>query len=176
MTFSVLVSRTAHILECDAEDEATVALLKQAINEAYLTNARDKWRPALCEAMDVCEGRVPLAHLSEAFISLKRVTDVSGNTLTASVGKDFLHIAAPDARVLVTYFFLPHPMEADDEEPILPAAQVDPYAYIYFAASLYLNIKHRHNDAAVWDIRYRNVTDNIREGRSGVVLPKPRWR
>ena len=176
MNFGEMIARTDELLEKETEDdEVFLGQLKHAVNTAYMTVARDKWRPAAAEEMCVCKGKIPIAELSECFVGLKSVK-WNGLRVGAWAGKDFIHVCENIQKVIVEYYYLPVPMEEDEDEPVIPFAQVDPYAYIYFAASLYCSIRHLHAEAAVWDSRYRNVVDNVKEVRSGFTLPAGRWR
>ena len=53
MNFGEMIARTAELLEKETEDdEVFLGQLKHAVNTAYMTVARDKWRPAA--ALELC--------------------------------------------------------------------------------------------------------------------------
>lgn len=176
MTFSEMAARTAELLEKDLTDTDFANAVKHALNVAYMTVARDKFRPVTTETMTVIKGRIPISLFSEAFLALKSVHARGGIRVSAWAGHNFIYVTDGFGEVAVTYYYLPAPMAEDDDEPMFTPAQVDPYAFIYFAAATYLNIKHKHADAAVWDERYRGIVENIREERTSFILPTERWR
>lgn len=176
MTFSQLKECTAALLEIPTSDTEAMTLIGNAVNNAYLTIARDKWRPVTSEKAQFFNLRYPIELLSENFVALKSVSDSAGRKVDAWAGKDFIHVFCDADEMNIEYCFLPVPMHEDTDEPILPVSQVDPYAYIYFAASIYCSVKHQHTEASMWDTRYRNVVENIKETRSGFIMPKRRWR
>ena len=177
MTFEEMVMRTRELLDKTEDSDELDGQIKHALNVAYMTVARDKWRPTTSELMkpDLKTGCVPIKNLSECFVSLKTVRRYGGMRLRAWAGKDFIHISPPFIQVAVEYYYLPHPLENPDDTPIIPSAQVDPYAYIYFAAAQCLNIKHMHSEAAVWEKKYKDIADNIHEVRGNIIIPDERW-
>lgn len=175
MTFSEMTARTAELLEKDVTDTGFADAVKHALNVAYMTLARDKFRPVTTETMTVINGRIPITMFSEAFLALKSVHARGGIRVSAWEGHNFVYVTEGFGEVTVTYYYLPTPMKEDEDEPMFSPAQIDPYAYIYFAAATYLNIKHKHADAAVWDERYRGIVENIKEVRSSFQLPAKRW-
>lgn len=175
MKFSEMIQRTRELLDLNEEDENVDKVLGRCINSAYMILARDKWRPVKRERVDAEDGEIPIKNLKEDFVSLKSAYGINGLKLGAWSGKDFIHIPKWIDTAVVEYYYLPKPMALGADEPVLPETQVDPYAYIYFAVSRYLNIKHRHAEASVWDSAYRNTVDNISEARGCRVMNGERW-
>ena len=177
MTFLDLVQRTIDILDVvDRDDEEMVKAVKNAINVAYMTIARDKYRPEKCETVRVVDGKIAIDKLSECYVSLKTVQSVGGMRIAAWESVNNIHISPSYYQVNVFYYYLPKALEGDFDVPVIPESAVDPYAYIYYAASYYFSVKRKHAEAAVWDSRYKNVADNIKEVRSSFTLPIKRWQ
>ncbi len=175
MTFGEMVSRVKELLDKDDNSVAFVNQIKHALNVGYLTVARDKWRPVHSEVKSVSDMCVAISTLSKRYVSLKSVRTVNGIHVSARGGKDYIHLVSPYSSVAVEYYYLPDDMSADSDIPVIPEAQVDPYAYIYFAVAQYLNTRHMHAEAAVWENKYKNITDNIHETRGCVNIPSGRW-
>lgn len=176
MNFLSMINRTKELLDKkDVIDPDLDEIIGHGINIAYLAIARDKWRPTFKEKMDAVDGKVPIKALSERFISLKSAITESGFIAGGWAGKDFIHFSPVVSRVWIEYYYLPAPLEFDEDVPLIPASQVDPYAYIYYAASHYYNVKHQHADASVWEAKYRNIADNIHEVRGYGTMPCERW-
>ncbi len=176
MNFLSMIEKTKELLgKKDADDAELDELIGQGINIAYLAIARDKWRPTFREKMDAVDGKVPIKALSEQFSSLKSAMTDSGFVAGGWAGKDFIHFSPAVSKVIIEYYYLPVPLEFDEDVPLIPPAQVDPYAYIFYAAAHYCNVKHQHADAAVWDAKYRNIVDNIHEVRGYGTMPCGRW-
>ena len=177
MTFLELVQRTIDILDVvDRDDEEMVKNVKNAINVAYMTVARDKYRPEKCETVKVVDGKIAIDKLSESYVSLKSVQSVGGMRLAAWESVNNIHVCPSFYQVNVIYYYLPKALVKDTDVPVLEESAVDPYAYIYYAASYYFSVKRKHAEAAVWDSRYKNVVENIKEVRSPFVLPVKRWQ
>ncbi len=175
MTLGEMVSRVKELLDKDDNSNAFNDMIKHELNVAYLTVARDKWRPVHCEVKNVSDMSIAISTLSKNYVSLKSVRSISGFRIGAWGGKDYIHLVSPFARVAVEYYYLPSAMSLDSDTPVIPEAQVDPYAYIYFAVALYLNSRHMHAEAAVWENKYKNIADNIRESRGCIIIPAERW-
>jgi len=175
MTLDEMTSRVKELLDITDNTQDTLTLIKNSLNAAYMTVARDKFRLVKKEQKSVTNGQIAISSLSESFIALKTVTSLNGERIAAWAGYDYIHICSSVNTVYVEYFYLPAVLTASTDSPVISEAQVDPYAYIYFAVSLYLNTKHLHQEASVWDIRYKNIADNIHETRKTGVMPKSRW-
>lgn len=175
MKFSEMIQRTRELLDINEGNEELDKVLGNCINTAYMTLARDKWRPVKREEAEATDGEIQISKLAEDFVSLKSAYTESGFKLGAWAGKDFIHIPKWTDRAVLEYYFLPKPMTLADDEPIIPETQVDSYAYVYFAVSRYLNVKHRHSEASIWDSAYRNIVDNISEARGCKVMKVQRW-
>ena len=175
MTLNEMILASARLLEADATDEEFVTFMTDALNLAYLTVARDKWRPIKRERISVCQGRIRVDGLSEHFVSLKGVYDENGARVISRTVKDFIIVSRGILNVFVEYYYLPPELEGDDE-PAIPSTMVDSHAYIFFALSLYCSAKKLHGEAAMWDTRYRNIIDNVKEVRSNFVMPEREWR
>ncbi len=177
MTFSEMVQRCAEILDVqDRDDQKLTDKIKHAINVAYMTIARDKFRPVKSELASVKNGIINIKSLSESFVGLKNVQSVGGMKVAAWEDRENIHVSSCFYQVRVFYYFLPKPLVNDSDQPIIDETQVDPYAFIYFAAAFCLNIEHRHAEASVWDGRYRLVVENIKEVRSSFIMPRERWQ
>lgn len=175
MTLSEMIEISARMLEVDKETDGFVEFFSNALNLAYLTVARDKWRPIKREKMSVCRGKIRVESLSEHYVSLKGAFDKEGTKLISRAVKDFIIVPEGTTDVFVEYYYLPPEMESEDE-PVIPSAYVDPYVYVFFALSLYCSSKKLHGEATMWDTRYRNIIDNVKEVRANFVLPEREWR
>lgn len=175
MTLSEMIDTSARLLETDKETDGFAEFFARALNLAYLTVARDKWRPIKREKMSACRGKIRVDGLSEHYVLLKNVYDLSGAKLVSRAVKDFIIVPEGCTGVFVEYYYLPPQMEEEDE-PVIPSAYVDPYAYVFFALSLYCSSKKLHGEAAMWDTRYRNIIDNVKEVRANFILPEREWR
>ena len=93
MTFSEMAARTAELLEKDLTDTDFANAVKHALNVAYMTVARDKFRPVTTETMTVINGRIPIALFSESFLALKSVHSEGGIRVSAWAGHNFVYVA-----------------------------------------------------------------------------------
>lgn len=175
MKLSEMIERAKELLDKNDTDTAFEKALKNGINTAYLIVARDKWRPVMREEVNIEDGTVKIKNLTKTFVSLKSAYTSGGFRLGAWAGKDAVHFPPWATSAEIEYFYLPAPLSADDDEPVIPESAVDAYAYIYFAVARYYNIKNQHAEASVWDTRYRNIIDNIREMQGCAVMHTERW-
>lgn len=175
MTLYEMIEASARLLEVDKDSDGFKEFFVDAINLAYLTVARDKWRPIKREKMSVCRGKIRVDGLSEHFVSLKGAFDKNGTRLCSRTVKDFIIVPEGCTSAFVEYYYLPPEMEEEDE-PSIPSSFVDPHTYIFFALSLYCSAKKLHGEAAMWDTRYRNIIDNVKEVRTNFIMPEREWR
>ncbi len=175
MTLCEMIEIAADLIEADKDEEDFAKFFTRALNLAYLTVARDKWRPIKREKISVCRGKIRIDGLSEHFVSLKGAFDKNGAKLISRTAKDFVIVPDGYSSVLLEYYYLPPEMEQEDE-PVIPSAFVDPHVYVFYALSLYCSAKKLHGEAAMWDTRYRNIIDNIKEVRSNFIMPEREWR
>lgn len=174
MTLNEMIAASARLIDQEVDQEFS-EFFSDALNLAYLTVARDKWRPIKRERISVCHGRIRVDNLSEHFVCLKGVYDENGIRVISRAVKDFVIVPRGISSVFIEYYYLPPQMEEEDE-PAIPSAFVDSHAYIFFALSLYCSTKKLHGEAAMWDTRYRNIIDNVKEVRSNFVMPEREWR
>lgn len=175
MKLSEMIKRTKELLDKDTADAAFEKALVNGINTAYLIIARDKWRPVMREEVTIENGTVKIKDLTKNFVSLKSAYTSCGFRLGAWAGKDAVHFPPWATKAEIEYFYLPAPLSGDNDEPDIPEAAVDVYAYIYFAAARYYSIKGQHAEASVWDTRYKNIVDNIREMQGCAIMHTERW-
>lgn len=175
MTFGEMTDAALALIEKTRSDVEATELVRRGINNAYATVARDKYRLLACEVMHPHKGKIRTADFSQSFVSLYAAFDGFGNKILARQVKDYIVVPEYIGKVSVRYYYLPAKLVFDNDEPIIATAHVDPYAYVYFAVSLYYSVKRQNAEAAVWDTRFRNIVDNIREVRKSFVTPQRKW-
>lgn len=188
MTLKEMTEKCARLLDMDGfldgevsafdqEQQTLYARLCDGINTAYLSAARDLWRLLEGETVTTdSQGRVRIDTLGKQFIALYRA-EKDGRKLPAGVCKDYIHIfGLPGSTVTLYYYYLPQPLSAETESPLLPECRVDPMTYIYYAVSLYYTTEKRHSEAAAWDVRYRNMLAQAARIQGPLYIKERRWR
>lgn len=175
MTFDEMKTTAAKLLDRDKDDADFDIIISKALNNAYFTVARDKWRPICREVVDINNGEFCVDNACEHFVSLRGAYDENGHKIYSRQVKDYVIVSQTVKKAMIEYYYLPPKMEHAKDEPAIPAEVVDPFAYIFFACSLYCSAKKLHAEASMWDTRFRNIFDNIKEVRTNFVMPTGAW-
>lgn len=139
-------------------------VLTQGINTAYQTLARERCPLYTQEEIVLPEEGFETASFRLPFLGLQEAL-VNGKKVRAYCEKGRIYAGFPGGtlpagtRLTVCYRYLPPPLSGPEDAPLIPEAEIDHRAFVYFALSLYCGAQRRFSDAQNWDWRYRSLLE-----------------
>lgn len=119
--------------------------------------------PLLCEeevtSSTSCE--IPFSSLSQSAVAIKSIKNGLGQKVTFNLYPNFIKVGTPSSKYMVSYNYVPEKIQTIDQALELPLG-LGYEVVAYGVASEYALSKLLYSEADMWESRFKNSLENVK--------------
>lgn len=125
------------------------------------------------EEFDVSNNKIELSKFSKTVVDITRIKDKDGVKVPFRLFPDYVEIACD--RVKITYSYLPSDIASLSSEVPKFSGKITERVFAYGVAMEYCFICGLHDDASIWEKRFKDSLLITARKKAEIRLPRRRW-